>query len=139
MAPKLDPASLPGNRWRTERIPRVLGDVGDGTNGDDVDDDRKPRKPPATFPFELEVGTVVRVPGDHEGTIRPGPKTPNMHEPEEVKRQFKEIPGLLQGTPGHAPADHDRCIKISTDASLREMVPPGLLVSPIITKAPCSS
>ena len=38
----------------------------------------KPRKPPATFPFELKVGTVVRVPGDHEGTIRPGPKTPDI-------------------------------------------------------------
>jgi len=52
----------------------------------------------------------------------------------EVKRQFDTIPGLLTNEPGHAPPDHERCIKISTDASLREMVPPGLLVilSPII-------
>ena len=94
MAPKLDPAPLPGHRRRTDRIPRVLGDVGDGTNGDDVDSGRDPRKPPATFPFELEVGTVVRVPGDHEGTIRPGPKTPYGYrdiygDPDEVKQQFK--------------------------------------------------
>jgi H(+)-translocating pyrophosphatase len=46
----------------------------------------------------------------------------------EVARQFREIPGLLEGTPGHAPADHARCIAISTDASLREMVPPAILV-----------
>ena len=55
-----------------------------------MDSDRRPRKPPATFPFELKVGTVVRVPGDHEGTIRPGPKTPaGWEESEEVKQQFK--------------------------------------------------
>eukprot|EP01050_Picozoa_sp_SAG11_P009486 SAG11_NODE_893_length_6661_cov_7.017220_1_plen_755_part_00 len=49
---------------------------------------------------------------------------------QEVKRQFEENPGILDGT---VPADHDRCIKISTDASLREMIMPGILVimSPI--------
>ena len=46
----------------------------------------------------------------------------------EVARQFREIPGLLEGTPGHQPPDHARCIAISTDASLREMVPPAVLV-----------
>lgn len=53
----------------------------------------------------------------------------------EVKHQFDTIPGLLEGLPGHSPPDHERCIKISTDASLREMVLPGLLVmiSPILT------
>jgi inorganic pyrophosphatase len=52
----------------------------------------------------------------------------------EVKRQFDTIPGLLEGAPGHAPPDHEKCIKISTDASLREMIAPGLLVilSPIL-------
>ena len=59
-----------------------------------MDEYRQPRKPPATFPFELKVGTVVRVPGDHEGTIRPGPKTPFYYgksygDPEEVQQQFK--------------------------------------------------
>ena len=55
--------------------------------------------------------------------------------PQEVKHQFETIPGLLQGTPGHGEPDHARCIKISTDASLREMILPGLLVmlSPILT------
>ena len=46
----------------------------------------------------------------------------------EVARQFREIPGLLEGTPGHAPPDHAKCIAISTDASLREMVAPAVLV-----------
>jgi len=58
-----------------------------------------------------------------------------MEMVKEVKRQFETIPGLLEGTPGHGPPDHARCIKISTEASLREMVPPGVLVimSPLIT------
>jgi len=53
----------------------------------------------------------------------------------EVKRQFDTIPGLLEGTPGHGPPDHARCIDISTKASLREMVMPGVLVmsTPILT------
>lgn len=42
----------------------------------------------------------------------------------EVRRQFKEIPGLLEGT---AKADHARCVDISTRAALREMVNPGIL------------
>merc|ERR1719253_816965 len=46
----------------------------------------------------------------------------------EVARQFREIPGLLEGTPGHAPPDHAKCIEISTDASLREMIAPAVLV-----------
>ncbi|MCS6808433.1 MAG: V-type H(+)-translocating pyrophosphatase [Bacteroidota bacterium] len=44
---------------------------------------------------------------------------------EEVRRQFREIPGLLQGT---GRADYRTCVDISTRASLREMIAPGLLV-----------
>lgn len=44
---------------------------------------------------------------------------------EEVRRQFREIPGLLEG---RARADYRRCVDISTKASLREMIAPGLLV-----------
>jgi len=49
---------------------------------------------------------------------------------EEVRRQFKSIPGLMEGT---AEADYDRCIKISTNAALHEMILPGvvILVAPI--------
>ena len=43
---------------------------------------------------------------------------------EEVVRQMKEIVGLKEGK---AKADYKRCVEISTGASLREMVVPGLL------------
>lgn len=43
---------------------------------------------------------------------------------EEVVRQMKEIPGLKEG---NAKADYKKCVEISTHASLREMVVPGLL------------
>jgi K(+)-stimulated pyrophosphate-energized sodium pump len=43
---------------------------------------------------------------------------------EEVRRQFREIPGLLEGT---APADYAKCVAISTRASLRRMMAPGIL------------
>ncbi len=45
---------------------------------------------------------------------------------EEVRRQFREIPGLREGQPGVLP-DSARCVAISTKASLREMVIPGSL------------
>ena len=49
----------------------------------------------------------------------------------EIRRQFREIPGLLQGT---SKPDTARCVTIATDAALREMVPPGLLavLAPVI-------
>ncbi len=43
---------------------------------------------------------------------------------EEVRRQFREIKGLLEGT---APADYARAVDISTRGAMREMVAPGLL------------
>jgi K(+)-stimulated pyrophosphate-energized sodium pump len=45
---------------------------------------------------------------------------------EEVRRQFREIPGLREGLPGVIP-DSARCVAISTEASLKEMVIPGSL------------
>ena len=45
---------------------------------------------------------------------------------EEVRRQFREIPGLREGKPGVIP-DSARCVAISTQASLKEMIIPGLL------------
>jgi K(+)-stimulated pyrophosphate-energized sodium pump len=50
---------------------------------------------------------------------------------EEVRRQFREIPGLMEGTtePGY-----DSCITISTNAALKQMVAPGLMaiIAPIL-------
>ncbi|MBK9644120.1 MAG: sodium-translocating pyrophosphatase [Deltaproteobacteria bacterium] len=43
---------------------------------------------------------------------------------QEVRRQFREIPGLLEGT---AAPDTARCVDISTTAALRQMVVPGLM------------
>ncbi|WP_419928674.1 sodium-translocating pyrophosphatase [Candidatus Poriferisocius sp.] len=45
---------------------------------------------------------------------------------EEVRRQFREIPGLREGAEGVHP-DSSRCVAISTQASLREMLVPGAL------------
>ncbi|MFN3255805.1 MAG: sodium-translocating pyrophosphatase [Ilumatobacter sp.] len=45
---------------------------------------------------------------------------------EEVRRQFREIPGLREGKPGVIP-DSARCVAISTEASLKEMIIPGSL------------
>ncbi len=42
----------------------------------------------------------------------------------EIRRQFKEIEGLLEGT---AKPDTDRCIDIATQAALRKMIAPGVL------------
>ena len=42
----------------------------------------------------------------------------------EIRRQFREIPGLLQGM---GKPDTARCVAISTNAALREMVAPGLM------------
>ena len=44
----------------------------------------------------------------------------------EVRRQFREIPGLLEGEPG-VKADNARCVDIATAAALRRMVAPGLM------------
>lgn len=50
---------------------------------------------------------------------------------EEVRRQFKSIPGLMEGT---GRPDYKRCVEISTKAALREMLIPGVLavLSPLV-------
>jgi len=49
----------------------------------------------------------------------------------EIRRQFKEIPGLLEGK---AKPDTDRCVEIATTAALKRMISPGVLAvaAPVI-------
>ena len=51
----------------------------------------------------------------------------------EIRRQFREIPGLLEGKEGVKP-DAARCVDISTAAALKEMVAPGVtaVAAPVI-------
>lgn len=52
---------------------------------------------------------------------------------DEIRRQFREIPGLLQGDPNAKP-DHKTCVDISTSAALKEMILPGVIAaaSPVL-------
>ena len=51
---------------------------------------------------------------------------------EEVRHQFKTIPGIMEGT---GKPDYERCIAISTQAALKMMIAPGVLImgTPLIT------
>jgi K(+)-stimulated pyrophosphate-energized sodium pump len=66
----------------------------------------------ATVPFVVAAMTMTAV-GRAAGKVV-----------EEVRRQFREIAGLMAGT---ASADSSRCVDITTRAALREMVMPGLV------------
>ncbi len=50
---------------------------------------------------------------------------------EEVRRQFREIPGIMEGT---GKPDSARCVSISTEAALREMILPGIsaVLAPVL-------
>jgi K(+)-stimulated pyrophosphate-energized sodium pump len=50
---------------------------------------------------------------------------------EEVRRQFREIPGIMEGT---GKPEYDKCVAISTQASIREMMIPGAIaiIMPIL-------
>ncbi len=50
---------------------------------------------------------------------------------EEVRRQFRTIPGIMEGT---GKPEYDKCVAISTQASIRKMVAPGAIaiISPLV-------
>ena len=50
---------------------------------------------------------------------------------EEVRRQFREIPGIMEG---QGRPQYGECVAISTKAALREMIAPGVLImgSPLV-------
>ncbi len=52
---------------------------------------------------------------------------------DEIRRQFREIPGLLEGKPGVKP-EPEKCVDISARAALREMVLPGVVavIAPVL-------
>jgi len=52
---------------------------------------------------------------------------------DEIRRQFREIPGLLEGKPGVKP-ESEKCVDISARAALREMILPGVvaIVAPVL-------
>jgi K(+)-stimulated pyrophosphate-energized sodium pump len=72
-----------------------------------------------TLPFFVAALTMTAVGRAAQGMV------------DEVRRQFREIPGIMEGT---AKPDSARCIDISTRAALREMILPGVtaVAAPVI-------
>ena len=71
------------------------------------------------LPFFIGAQTMTAVGRAAEGMVQ------------EVRRQFREIPGIMEGT---AKPDSARCVDISTAAALREMIVPGLttIIAPVL-------
>ncbi len=72
-----------------------------------------------TLPFFIAALTMTAVGRAAQGMV------------EEVRRQFREMPGIMEGT---QQPDSARCIQISTDAALREMILPGVtaILAPVV-------
>jgi len=77
---------------------------------------------PAVF-FGILVGAAV--PAVFSAMLIMGVDKNAQRMVEEIHRQFKEIPGILEGLPGAVP-DYARCIEIATAGALRELIPAGV-------------
>ncbi len=66
----------------------------------------------ALLPYVFSALTMVAV-GDAAGKIV-----------EEVRRQFREIPGIMEG---ENEPDYEKCVAISTDSAIRQMLLPGII------------
>merc|ERR1712032_1515879 len=86
---------------------------------------------PVTFAF-LIIGGMI--PFAFAALTMKSVGTAAMEMVNEVQRQFDEKPHLLDANPTERP-DYDACIAISTNASLKEMIPPGAMVifAPLLT------
>jgi K(+)-stimulated pyrophosphate-energized sodium pump len=71
------------------------------------------------LPFSIAALTMTAVGRAAQGMV------------EEVRRQFREMPGIMDGT---QKPDSARCVEISTDAALREMILPGVIaiLAPVV-------
>jgi K(+)-stimulated pyrophosphate-energized sodium pump len=81
----------------------------------------------ANKPIDLSITNPMLIAGVFVGAILPGLIVT------EIRRQFREIAGLLEGKEGVKP-DVSRCVEISTKAALTEMRTPGLIafITPIL-------
>ncbi|MCJ7631877.1 sodium-translocating pyrophosphatase [Candidatus Bathyarchaeota archaeon] len=75
------------------------------------------------------MGTLIgiAIPAIFSGMVMLGVSRNASRMVSEIRRQFREIPGLKEGTPGVKP-DYARCIDIATKGSLQELLPASAIV-----------
>ena len=69
----------------------------------------------------------IAIPGIFSGMLMLGVSRNAERMVKEIRRQFKEIPGLKEGTPGVKP-DYAGCVDIATRGALRELLPASIVI-----------
>lgn len=78
-------------------------------------------------PYVLMGGLIgVAIPGIFSAMVMLGVSKNASRMIEEIRRQFKEIPGLKEGNPNAKP-DYNKCIDIATRGAIRELMPASLV------------